>query len=313
MCSWFCLPLEKEPTLCQRLHLSRPVALLAKVLGEAVTPLEDCAQGLSAPVPRGGQNRRNSLELTPARSPAGGFPPKSSSVSSTSARRTTDDGAACEGCKLQLPSCPMRLGGGLSNLNKSMAVHMVAIRMAAFCWVSTFFFIPFIYCGSCRLQYKTTGTALNNPLKTKNQDTNGETYAENNCSSLVLLKVSVFLSSFTRGNKTKQKKRHRVDNPLFTALYFHSNRGMFTVAYCGVIFFSITQYERKPRVCALSSSTVSNSGVVAVLGPERHQLPCACRLCCQSWKFRSPKAVLSGPGRPTSFPGWLFESSFQKI
>lgn len=137
-----------------------------------------------------------------------------------------------------------------------------------------FFLIPFIYCGSCRLQYKTTGTALNNPLKTKNQDTNGETYAENNCSSLVLLKVSVFFllhqDSFTRGNKTKKKPRLCVDNPLLTALYFHSNRGMFTVAYCGVIcFFFITQYEGKPCVCALSFSTASNSGGGAVSGPER--------------------------------------------
>lgn len=134
MCSWFCLPLEEEPTLCQRRHLSHPVALFAKVLGEAVTPLEDCAEGFSAPLPRGGPEREElSLELTPARSPAGGFPPKSPSVSSSSARRTSDGGAACEGCILQLPSCPTHLGGGLSNLNKSMAVHMVAIRMAAFC------------------------------------------------------------------------------------------------------------------------------------------------------------------------------------
>lgn len=134
MCSWFCLPLEEEPTLCQCLHLSRPVALFAKVLGEAVTPLEECAQGVSAPLPCGGRNGTNSPWNSPLRvHQRGGFPPKSSSVSSSSARRTSDVGAACEGCILQLPFCPMHLGGGLSNLNKSMTVHMVAIRMAAFC------------------------------------------------------------------------------------------------------------------------------------------------------------------------------------
>lgn len=67
---------------------------------------------------------------------------------------------------------------------------------------------PNTYCGSCRLQYKTTGTALNNALKTKNQDTNGETYAENKLSHshkkkvLNLSRVPVYFSlsedSFTK-------------------------------------------------------------------------------------------------------------------
>ncbi|TNM92754.1 hypothetical protein fugu_018156 [Takifugu bimaculatus] len=120
---------------------------------------------------------------------------------------------------------------------------------------------------------------------------------------LTLFRKSLFSPAsrqFYRGesNKKKEKppkKRHRVDNARLTALHFHSNRGVFTVVVWSDYFFHpLTQYGRKPCVCALCSSTVSHSGVVTVSGPERRsrlQLACARRLCCQSWKFRSPKAA----------------------
>lgn len=70
--------------------------------GRGCDSSEDSAQGVSAPVPGRGRNRRK----------PGGFPPKSSSGSSAFTPRTTDGGAAREGCIRQLPSCPRHPGRG---------------------------------------------------------------------------------------------------------------------------------------------------------------------------------------------------------
>lgn len=52
------------------------------------------------------------------------------------------------------------------NLNKSMTRSSIyrCVANVVVCWVSADFTL-FMYCGSCRLQYKTTGTAFNKRLK----------------------------------------------------------------------------------------------------------------------------------------------------
>lgn len=78
-------------------------------------------------------------------------------------------------------------------------------------------------------------------------------------------------------NNRKEKQRHRVNDRFAqcsllglstTALHFHSNRGMFAVAKCRVIFHD-TQYESKPCVCALCSITVPSSGVLELKATAR--------------------------------------------
>ena len=122
------------------------------------------------------------------------------------------------------------------------------------CWVSAIFTLctvdPAGY--SIRQQAQRSTDAL----KTKNQDTNGETYAENKLTSHSTESPFFFLKSVVPvrfspawGQFLQKKHDDTVSMTVFaqcsllgpssTALNFHSNWGMLTVAKCEVIWHSI--------------------------------------------------------------------------